>query len=198
MTRNRRLSAAGEQFEGQVEALANLLRRENRGPSRRKLQREREAVQAPADLDDRLHVLVRHRKARIRRLYSIGEECDRTIFHRLIRSGNALRGHGERRNSIDPLARNAENFTARDQERDRGTLAQQRAGDAASLENQVLAVIENDQKLFLRQIREQRLEQRSLRRLRYAQRGRQRVGYERGVADRCELDKPHAVGEAIE
>ena len=83
LARKRVAAAAGEHAEALVEPLAQLLQAEHLDARRRQLDRERNAVQAPADVGDDRRVFVGQRKALVGRLRAIDEERDRRVPSRV-------------------------------------------------------------------------------------------------------------------
>ena len=53
MTRQRRTPSTREECEAVDQAVEDLLHRQDAGPNRRELDRERQAIQPPADIHDR-------------------------------------------------------------------------------------------------------------------------------------------------
>ncbi len=141
-----------KEIEERAEACGDLPRREHGRSCRGEFERERQAVETPADLDDGFEILRRYRESRIGRAHPVGEEGDGAVRHRLVGGGDVSRRHRQRRDSIDAFARNAQRLAARDQQRNAGAFAQHRADDAAGLGDNVLAVVYDEQRTFLRKV----------------------------------------------
>ncbi len=82
---------AGEKPEALVEALRDLRRSEHLGPRGRELDRERDAVQSSADLDDRADVVVVEHEVTLRGAGAIREELRRVTGMRHVGRGVRLR-----------------------------------------------------------------------------------------------------------
>jgi hypothetical protein len=140
MPRDRR-AAARQQPEDIVEPVPDVARRQYPRPRGRQFERQRDAVQPPADLDDGAGVLLGQCEA--------GRHVRRP-FHEQAHGlgcggiGQRARGsYGQRRDLPRALAPHAQRLPARRQDRQPGTVAQQRVRRSSGCVHQVLAVVEN-------------------------------------------------------
>ena len=112
----RRLVArpAGEQLEAPLEPGEQRLRREQLRARGRELDRERQAVEADADLGDRGRVRGRHGEVGLDRLRALDEERDRVVLRELLELRQVRRvGQAERRHLELVLAGEPERRAAR-------------------------------------------------------------------------------------
>ena len=155
MAGKRRSGAAGEQREAVAEARGDLLDRQQPHPSRGELDRERDAVQLVADLNQRGSVLAAGTE--------VGAHLGSTFYEqtRCVRALEPLRGLLRQRQRGHPpvaLAGDAERRATRGHHSDFGTATEQRFGNGRRLGEQVLAVVERDQCPASRQIVDRGLE----------------------------------------
>ncbi len=108
----RRAAAGGEIFEPVVEQRRDFRRVEHDRARRRKLDRERDAVEPPADGGDRAEILLVMPEVRAQRLGAGHEQLDRGVIERAFGGGLQFRRHAERRDAIDMLAVDAQPFAA--------------------------------------------------------------------------------------
>ncbi len=199
-----RAAAAGEDPEAIVEAPGELIGRQRAQPGGGELEGQRLAVQPAADLDDRGDVLRVDLEPGRRRRAAIGEELDRRMGERLVDAG-VRAGPGQRRDLDQPLADDAQRLAARRQDVDARAAPEQLVRDAGDVADQVLAVVEDDERGAVGERVEdavQRVGGRHPRRggaleqrgLAQAERGEDRGPDAAGLDDRGELDEPDAVG----
>jgi hypothetical protein len=95
-----------------VEPVGDLGRGQRAQPRRRQLDRERQPVEPPADLDDGAHVLVGHREARAHGGRAVGEQLHRRERQRLRRRG-VRRGQAQRGDRGEHLTHDRERLAGR-------------------------------------------------------------------------------------
>ena len=181
VARQRRAAPRGEQAEGVVEAVRDLLGRQHAHARRGELDRERDAVEPPADLGHGRRVARRQRERRRRGLRPLDEQ-----LHRL---GARHRRHEPRR-----LAAHAERLAARRQHREPRAGAQQLLGELRALLHQVLAVVEDEQHPVAADLGHEQLERRRAGALGEVQHGRDVRGERVAVGERREVH-PGDAGE---
>ena len=145
VARHRRAAAAGEDLEAIVEAPGELIGRQRAQPGGGQLEGQRLAVQPAADLDDRGDVLRVDGEPGRRRRAAIGEELDRRMGERLVDAG-VRAGPGQRRDLDQPLADDAQRLAARRQDVDARAAPEQLVRDGGDVADQVLAVVEDDER----------------------------------------------------
>src|SRR6185436_4526351 len=135
----------GENLEAVVEAPGELVGRHRAQAGGGELEGQRLAVQAAADLDDRGDVLRVDGEPGRRRGAAIGEELDRRVGERLVDAG-VRAGPGQRRDLDQPLADDAQRLAARRQDVDARAAPEQLVRDRGDVADQVLAVVEDDER----------------------------------------------------
>ncbi|TQM66661.1 hypothetical protein FHX41_0242 [Actinomadura hallensis] len=163
-----------QQAEAVAEAGGELVRRHRAHPGRGELDRQRQAVQPPADAPDRLGVVAGEPGPHGRG--PLGEQLDR-------------RREAERRHGAQRLAVHPEAFPAGREDAQAGAGAEQLVGEPGRRVHHVLAVVEDDQRL----VRRQRLGQVGA--VPQPEHGRDRPAHLAGVAHRGQLHQPHPAGE---
>ena len=190
--------AAGEKLQPLIETAQEDGRGERTDARRGQLNREREPVQAEADLRDGLSVLAREREVRGGGVSALHEQS-----HGLggldfceIRPTFQV-GESERRNGIRVLPGQMERCPARRQDaKPRGRCEQ--AGDCRRGCEEVLEVVQDEQELLVADIVGQRLQGRLARVLAEAECPRDRGGHELPVLDGRERDEEDAVREPLD
>ncbi len=146
VARQRGAAAAGEQPEAIVEAPGDLLGRQRAQAGGGELDRQRQAVQPAADLDDRGDVLRVDGEAGRRRRAAVGEQLDRRMGERLVDAG-VRAGPGQRRDLDQPLADDAQRLAAGRQDAQRaGSAPSSSSASGGDVADQVLAVVEDDER----------------------------------------------------
>ena len=185
--------AGGEDVEPFVQPRAQALHAQQWEACGRKLDGQRNAIQSPADLDDRMGVLRRQREARVHRLRPRHEQLHGA---RLSRIGARVGGrHGERAQAIHVLVRGLDRLLAGDQHaqaRRRGAYLVEQGGDGV---RHVLAVVEHQQESLWREYRGQGFGRRPVGSELRVQHARDGGGDQRAVRQRRQLDPPDAVRE---
>jgi hypothetical protein len=176
----RRAAACAEQVEALAQVRGDLVERERGRAGRGELDGQRHAVQAPADLLHGADGVIRGIEARPRRGGALAEQP----------LGLGQGGHppGDLVGAVQRLA-------ARGQDAHAGPGAQNLLGQAGARVDQVLAVVEHDQRLPRGQIRDQRLQGGARCGDRHADGQRRRLRHQLRVAEARQVDKPRAVGQ---
>ena len=113
LARQRRAIAAGEDAEALVSRSARLWTRHGLDARRGEFDRERDAVETAADIDDDRRIGVGEREAGVGGGGAIDEERNRAeLLGGLRRSSGARLGNRERAHAMDHLARDAKPFAA--------------------------------------------------------------------------------------
>lgn len=165
----------------------------------RELDRERNPFEPANDLADGRRVVVVVRLRVRRRAHALYEERDRAVVQRARRGEGDVRGRiRERRDGAHELARDAEPLARRRDRVDAGTRLQQRLDDLGDAVEEMLAVVEDEQRALRAQMRENPG-------ARGADVGDRRLDGLRDAIDegivgreRGELDEPDAVGKALQ
>ena len=179
------LRSPAQQRESIGETVGDLPRRERPQPRGRKLEREREAVEALTQLRDRTECLVVQLEVAPHSSGPLDEEAHRV-------------GVGKRRDLEDRLSRNAERLEARRKQPYPWTRSEERDREHADGRRDVLAVVEEEQKLAPLQVALKKAE--CCRGLSVEVGAPQADGYGNslrdpgGVTDRRQVDEPGAVG----
>ena len=182
LPRHRRRIAAGEQAEAVVEALGDLLHRERAHPCGGKLDGERNAVQALADLADGGGVGRRRAERAVGGTCTIDEELDRL-----------RRGH--RRHQVDGLALHVQRLAARGEDLQVRAGLQQAPRHVGRALQEVLAVVEHAEQALARNRLGERLDDGLARFFGDTQHEGDDVGHAPLVCERRQLHEPDAVGK---
>ena len=191
-------AAALEQPEPPLEARQHRLRREDPDPRRRQLDRQREPVEADADLRHRRGVLVGHLEARLDRSCALDEEGDGLVLREAIERREMRRvRQAERWNRVLLLAGDAQRAAAA---RQHGEVRRRRQQirDRGSGGDDLLEVVEDEQHAAIRDVLRQPLGSAAAGPVCEAQLLGDRGGDELGLGDRRELDEEHAVGMVVQ
>jgi len=182
LARARRAAAGGEDVEAVAQPRRDLVQRQRCHARRGKLDGQRHAVQAPADLLDRLLVLLARAEVRV--------------------GGGALDEQparlGQRGHAPGHLALAVQRLAARGQDAHARSGTQEVLGQARARVDHVLAVVEHDDRLAPREVRGERLLRRALGRDRGADGQGRGLGHEPTVREARELDEPDAVGNGLD
>ena len=188
-------AARREEPETVVEPGRESLYPKRRGARRRKLDRQRDAVEATTNSGDR------GRRARVRRKVRRGgarpldEQPDGAIAKRVLAIRAAFRGDSERRYPVNPLALRPERLAAGGDHPHCRVGAQQRLGHSRRRVDHMLAIVEHKHEL----LRAERVRD-GLRRCRARsefepERGSDGDRDEVGIGQRRQLDGPNPIGE---
>ena len=191
----RHARAAGQHPEALAQVLAQAVDAKHRHARGGQFERQRQPIEPPADVDDRLAIGGLHGEVRDQCANTLQEQLHGTVG-RDVRIRRGVR-NGQRLEPVDVLAGNLEQLLAG------GEHAHARRGGDDALDHiaddldQVFAIVENDQSLERRKPLGE-----VLRGLPWAQRhaegGGDRRRDQRRIGDRCQLDEPGAVGPAID
>ncbi len=196
MARQGRATAPREQAEPVRQAIVDLLHGQDPRPDRRELDRERQAVEPPADVHDRHPVGGGELEPAGGRRRPLGEELDRLVEAELVEGLVALRaGQLQRCDRDDVLARDRQRLPARgDHPHARCSPEDVGHEQRGSLE-QVLAVVHQEQQLPVPQVGEQESPRLGRGLVAQVQGREDRVPHQVGVPDIGQLDQPCAVRE---
>ena len=148
MTRQRRPAPARQQCEPIGQAVEDLLHRQNAGPHRRELDRERQAVEPPADIHDRPLVCLRQLECARRGLRPLHKKPDRLVLTELVQGlGGIWRRQLERRHGEHVLTRRRQRLTAGGDDPHPRRGACDLGHEERGCVEQVLAVVQNQQQL---------------------------------------------------
>jgi hypothetical protein len=146
------------------------------------LDRERQAVQAPADVRHVMGVLRRHLEIRLHRGGAIDEEAHRL---RIVQHAHL----------VDRFARDVQRLAAGSQDAHVLACLQELLGEIRGRLEDVLAVVEDHQHALALRVARQRLDHRAPGILLHAQHRGERVRHALFVGHGRQLHEPHAVGE---
>ena len=131
---------------GVADAGRHRLDRQGARPRRRQLDRQRESVDADADRRDLTERLVVEHQARSRVAGSLDEELQRLVRRQIVdRDRHVPRRDRQRRDPPHDLARDAERFTAGDEDSQRRTPWQQAGEEFGDRCQQMFGVVEHEQ-----------------------------------------------------
>ena len=107
---------AHEQVEASIQTLQHPIQRQRSDHRRAQLERERDPVQAPAELDHRRGVRLVKSEPGVTRLQTLHQQLDRFASPQPVRvAAMPVLGHGQRRNPQDQLPLHAKGLAAADQ-----------------------------------------------------------------------------------
>ena len=184
---------AGQDREALPQPREEGLRREQLDPGGCQLDREREPIEARAQLGHRGRVLVRHREVVARSSGTLDEERDGVVLGEVLRGGQVPRvRHRERRHGVLVLAPDVENLAAAGENRQARCRGEQLAHERRAGDD-LLEVVEHEEDLTVAQVVLERVEHGPVRLLAKADRLGDRARQQRRVGDRRQLDEEHAV-----
>jgi hypothetical protein len=199
LPRKRRAAAGRQQREAIMQARGYPFNAENRGASRRELDGERYAVEVPADRGNRREVFGVRREAGVQGFCSRDEQLHRTVLHDVVRCRLPGSGHLERRNAIDGLAVDPQDFAAGCHNRGARAQTREGLGQVRHRVDDVFAIIEHEHEMSSTNGASDRLRRNLAGKLQP-----ERAGYrgwdEAGVGQRGEFDEPppvFKVGEKV-
>lgn len=189
---------SGEQPEPVFEPGGDLLDRQHLGPRRGQLDRQREAIEAPAQLDDCADVGAGDRKPRLRERRALDEEpYGGRLVGQLWRDGVRRVRQREGLHLEDDLTRDTQRLPARRQDPERGGVAQQERTDLGRCREHMLAVVEHQQERSGSQIVDQDLGG-GPRRFPKAQHRGDGLRDDRRVGNRRQFHEPDPIRERVE
>lgn len=143
-------SPSGEESEALVQTLGDLPWGHDPHPGGRELDRQRDPIKAPADRCDRRCVLIIELEVRAGTAGPVEEQLARRVGRKTLDpSGRILRGNGQRRNHEVGFALDLERFARGCQDPHLGSAGQERLAEFCGARDQVFAVVEYQQELFL-------------------------------------------------
>jgi hypothetical protein len=180
--------------------VADLVRGQEPAPGRGQLDRQRQPLQAVADLGDHLGVAGGQLERRVHRLGAVDEKGHgrdlRQFDH--VRDEQPPVGppfrHGQRRRGELPLAADVEGDPTRRQHLEVGAAGQQ-LRDLRRRRDEPLHVVQNQQPALVRQRQDQAVERRTVGGLRQLEPAGDRQRHEVGIDERREVDEVDAGGE---
>jgi hypothetical protein len=189
-------ASSRQQTEPVGEAIEDLLHGEDARPDRRELDRQREPIEPPAQVDDR-RLVGGGQLERARRRRPFREERDRLVLPQPgERLGRPRGGQFEGRHRDYVLAGDRERFAAGGDHTDARRGSQHVGHGLSDRPEQMLAVVHDQQQLLVLQVREQQVQGLGCGLVTQVQRRHGRVAHECRVPDFSELDKPSAVAVA--
>jgi hypothetical protein len=190
-------AAPREQQETIVEAGGDLGRGEHPDPHRRKLYGERNAVEPLADARHGGSVVLVEFEARCRGLGPLREQTDRLMAHQLAGSSLFPRvGKREGGNEPGPLTRDAQGLPAGREYLELGARAEKVVRQPRARLDEVLAVVQNQERLSGLQVVQQGLGRRKPAPAQ-AKRPCRALGHELGTREGGQLDETDAVLEVF-
>ena len=193
MARHCRPTPCGEQAEAIVQVVGNLLGRQRRDPRRRQLDRQRNPVQPPTDLDHQHCVLRAQREARPNCVGAFDEQADRLASCQYAEWLGVVVGQGERGDPPDNLGPDPQRLTTGHQDPQVRACLEQWLNDVGARLDQVLAIVEHEESLGRPQRHDQGGQQRLARSLVHPQDRGDRVRHELPIHQCAQLDQPHSV-----
>jgi hypothetical protein len=184
----------GEHLETILQSLHDLRRGQGSQPDRGELEGQGQSVKAPADLQDRLTVLLDDLELGVRRPGPVHEESHRLVVQGLAGVQATLLRNGQRRHGEDLLALDVEHLSTGRQHAQARSLRQELADHDCAGVGQMLAVVQHHQQLLVVEMVRQ-VSQRVLGNLMKVKCARDRVRQQLRVSQRRQLDEPHAVGK---
>ena len=196
LAREGRPAPRGEQPEHVVQPGGDLLRIEDACPRGGQLDGQRKAVEPVTDLRDRGRVSVGQLERRPHRLSPLDEQADRLARRRCCCAADRFAGLGERERRHEPgaLASDPERLAARGHDAEPRAASEQRLRQPGARLDQMLAVVQHEQRFPIAQRLEQGVPGRSDAVAAHAQRVGDVVRDELGIRERGELHPGNAVG----
>ena len=187
-------ASAGEQAKAVVQAREHPLERHGPDAGRGELDRERDAIEAGAESAcDRMR-RIGEREVGLFEPRTVDEERDRIGKRRI--GIHVIRGERCQRKHL--FAGRVEVLAAGREDGDARRMRQHRSGEARARVDQVLAVVEDDEKAPVRDLRAHRLHQARLVVHAQSECLGDRPGHQPCVGQRGQIDEPGAVGVVVE
>ncbi len=188
---------SGEQAKALVEPIENLSRRQRTGTGRREFQRQRDAVETPADAHHRVDVVRGHRELGRCQLGTFDEQADRIVPVRLLDRGLDV-GQRQRRHPVERFAGDTEPFPAGGQHAEVRAGGQQISTECRGGTDDLFAVVEHEQHPLSADVLGHRANQRGSSDPRDGETLRDLVDEHVGIANRTEFGHAKTVGEVAE
>ena len=166
-----------------MQAIADLGQRQHPHPRRRQLDRQRHAVEAPADLRRGGRVVVGDFEGGPSKAGAVGEQLDRLV------------GQRQRRHPPAHLAGHPDRLTTGRHQRHRRAAAQQGNGERRGRVEQMLTVVQHQQHSTVTDETGERVHRGAARLIGQAQRADHRDRHDIGIGDRRQIHVPHRVAE---
>ena len=199
MARDGHTAAARQEPESVVESIRDLFGRQRPQAGGRKLDGQGDAIESPADLDDRVAIGGRQLEARVGGPGTLQEEQDRvareqpvTIRRSPVGGGNRQRRHGQ-----DRLTGDAQRFLAGGQDAHIGTGDKDGTRQLGAGGQEVFAVVEDEEQSSAAEMVDDGRSDRPSGLLRDAEHGRDGRRDQARVGQGPELDEPRAIIEAV-
>ena len=167
-----------------MQAVADLGQRQDAHPRRRQLDRQRHAVEAPADLRRGGGVVVGEAEIGADLSRAVGEQLDRLV------------GQRQRRHPPTHLAGHPDRLTTRRHKRHRRAAALQADNQRRARVQQMLTVVQHQQHPTVADKPQQRVHRGAARLIGQAQRADHRDRHQIGIGDRRQIDQPHPAAES--
>ena len=195
MPRQRRAAAARQQVETIIEAGRKLFDPERIRTRCRQLDRQRDAVEMPANRRDRRGNALVRRELRLRRARPRNEQPHGAVLQQVLRVLAALRRYGERRHTVQALTLCPQRLAAGRHHACCRVGAKQCLGHACRRADEMFTIVEHQQEL----LRGERIRDASGRYNGIGEVETELSGdggrHEVGIRKRRELDNPDPVGE---
>ena len=195
MAQRRIARTAHQQAKAVVELVPQAVQAEVADAPGRQLQRQRNAVQAAADLGGHRQVGVAQHETIIDGCAALAKQLQRRVIAQG-RIGRRAQGRQfQRRQTLQLLARDAQRLAAGSQQLQRGRALEQGIGQGGGGHDHMFAIVQHDQHLALAQMGQQ-AGHRVMRRHGHAKRRGQRQRHQMPLGHRRQVDKADAVGMA--
>ena len=147
VARERRSPAPGEELEPVIQERDDFRRAQHHRVRRGELDRERDAVQPPADRRNRAEVLLVLLEIGSERTRPRDEQLDRGMLQRHVARDPGRWRHAQRRNAVDMLPFDAQRFLAGRQDRGARTALHDQLRKARDRVDEVLAIVDDEENL---------------------------------------------------
>lgn len=189
-----RPTAVGEQVQRRIEAGRELVHREHMRAGSSEFKRERHAIETMTNGGHGGRVRISEGKGGLLEADPVHEQLHRLTRFEASGRGNVRRlREGERGHAPGHLARHAQRLPAGDKKTQARTHAQERIGDFCDHGDEMLAVVQNQQRRAGRERVAKGLDKRAAGFLPDTEDSRNRLGSERRVSQAGELDEPETV-----
>ncbi len=184
-----------EEVEALLQALRECVGTDAAQAGRSELDGERQPVDPAYDLGDGGEVLGAEDERRIRRHRTVDEEPHRRRRRGVVADG--VGRHGERLDSPDVLAGEAQHLTTGGEDRQVGTRGEQPLGESGDGGSEVLAVVEHEQRTASPEELDEGVLDGEVLALLHVDRGRDGGHRQQRVLDRRELDHVHLAAASL-
>ena len=199
LTRQGRAAPAGQDPEAVLEAGEEVVESEDVDPGGRELDRQRDAIEPATDTRDHLGVVIGQGEAGPLSRRAVAEQLDRFVASSCRGRGRTTRVRGrERRDAPGQLARDAERLTARGEDPQTGSVAEEAIDQLGRDLDDVLAVVQDHQRPLGGDMLGDRVRQRPSRDVADTEGGGDGRRDERRIRQRRQIDEPDTVIEGLE